>query len=119
VTELVWLRPDPPADVAEFFGREYPAMTDIGAVVATVRACGYEPIGHFTLPNRAWWDHYYTPLEAKLPKLYEKYRGNDEALGIIRTAEREIDIRRRFPEFYGYEFFVGRTAAYRSARERN
>jgi hypothetical protein len=27
VTELVWLRPDPPTAVAEFFGKGYPAMT--------------------------------------------------------------------------------------------
>lgn len=109
VTELVWLRPDPPAKAAEFFGNEYPAMADVKTILATMRACLYEPIDHFTLPDRAWWEHYYAPLEVKLPALCGKYRGDEEALTVIKTAQREIEIRRLFPDSYGYEFFVGRT----------
>lgn len=107
VSELVWLRPDPPAEVAEFFGSEYPVMADIKANLQTVRKCGYEPLGHFTLPDTAWWEYYYTPLKAKLPTLLEKYAGDDEALRIIVTTKREIEMRRRFGDWYGYEFFVG------------
>ena len=108
VNDLVWLRPDPPADAAAFFAEGYPAMTDIAGSLATLRECGYEPMGHFTLPDSDWWDRYYTPLEAKLPALCDKYAGDDEALGVIETTEREIDIRRRFGDWYGYAFFVGR-----------
>ena len=109
VSELVWLRPDPPPEVAAFFGGEYPAMTDISTILATLRASGYEPLGHFTLPDSAWWESYYTPLEAKLPSLYEKYAGDKGALSVIETTEREIEMRRRFGNCYGYEFFVGRS----------
>jgi ubiquinone/menaquinone biosynthesis C-methylase UbiE len=38
MTELVWLRPDQPAAAAEFFGNEYPAMTD----VATANISDYD-----------------------------------------------------------------------------
>ncbi len=110
-SELVWLRPDPPAEVTEFFASEYPAMADVETNVETVRQCGYEPLGHFTLPDAAWWEHYYTPLAAKLPTLRERYAGDDAALGIIATTEREIDMRRRFGDWYGYAFFVGRFPA--------
>ncbi|ETX06145.1 MAG: hypothetical protein ETSY2_18880 [Candidatus Entotheonella gemina] len=114
VSELVWLQPDPPGEVAEFFGREYPAMTDVETIVATIRACDYEPLGHFTLPEAAWWQSYYRPLEAKLPALYDKYRGDEDALGIIETTKREIEIRRHFGNWYGYAFFVGRDLRVRS-----
>ena len=107
VTELVWLQPDPPAAVAQFFGNEYPAMTYVQAILMTIRTCHYEPLGHFTLPDSAWWEDYYTPLEAKLPRLYEKYAGEGEALNVIETARQEIEIRRLFHHWYGYEFFVG------------
>ena len=110
VSELVWLQPHPPAEVKAFFGREYPAMTDVESIVATFRASGYEPLGHFTLPDPAWWASYYTPLEAKLPSLNQKYAGNEDALGIIENTRSEIDMRRRFGSSYGYEFFVGRRA---------
>jgi ubiquinone/menaquinone biosynthesis C-methylase UbiE len=107
VSELVWLRSSPPTEVAEFFGREYPAMTDIETIMATIRTSGYEPRGHFTLPDAAWWESYYTPLEAKLPSLYNKYAADEKALSMIEIAKREIDLRRRFGSWYGYEFFVG------------
>jgi len=107
VSELVWLRADPPAEVAEFFGNEYPAMTNVETILITIKRCGYELLGHFTLPDSAWWDFYYTPLEAKLPALNEKYSDDNEALSIINMAKREIEIRRFFSNWYGYEFFIG------------
>jgi ubiquinone/menaquinone biosynthesis C-methylase UbiE len=111
VTELVWLQPNAPTELAEFFGSEYPPMASVEANLTTIRACGYDLEGHFTLPEAAWWEHYYTPLNAKLPSLRERYAGDREALGIIDTTEREIEMRRRFPDWYGYEFFVCRKAA--------
>ncbi|MBX9846863.1 MAG: class I SAM-dependent methyltransferase [Xanthobacteraceae bacterium] len=108
VSELVWLVPDPPAEAAAFFAEGYPAMTGTAAVLARLYASGYTPVGHFTLPDRDWWESYYTPMQAKLPALFARYRGNDAALDVVRMAEREIDIRRRFADAYGYVFFVGR-----------
>lgn len=108
VSELTWLTPDPPAEAAAFFADEYPAMTDAEANVAAVRAAGYAPLGHFTLPDRAWWDDYYGPLEAKLPALRVRYAGDAEALAVVEGTAREIDMRRRFAASYGYVFFVGR-----------
>jgi SAM-dependent methyltransferase len=106
-SELVWLRHDPPSDVKEFFGSEYPPMTDVATNSETVRRCGYELVGHFTLPDSAWWEDYYTPLEAKVPALLEKYAGDEVALKVVRATAREIEMRRRFGDWYGYEFFVG------------
>ncbi len=108
LSELVWLGPDPPAEVYEFFQGEYPAMKDVNSNIDTIRESGYEPLGHFTLPDADWWDNYYTPLEAKLPALYEKYAGDDEALSVVDMTVKEIEMRRRFPDWYGYEFFVCR-----------
>lgn len=108
VSELVWLRPDPPTEVAEFFDHEYPAMTSIEPLVAMVRASGYDLLGHFTLPDADWWAFYYTPLEAKLPSLLDTYAGDEDALQLIESTQREIDMRRRFGNWYGYAFLVGR-----------
>jgi ubiquinone/menaquinone biosynthesis C-methylase UbiE len=105
-SELVWLRPDPPAEAREFFAAEYPPMTDTATVKDTIRDCGYDVSGHFTLPDAAWWRHYYAPLEAKLPSLLEKFSGDEEALGVLEMTRREIDVRRRLGEWFGYVFFV-------------
>jgi ubiquinone/menaquinone biosynthesis C-methylase UbiE len=107
-TELVWLEEQPPAEVAAFFGKEYPAMTRSGTIAAAILQSGYQPLGDFTLPDSAWWEDYYTPLEAKLPSLKQKYDGDEVALDVIAMAEAEIDMRRRFGQSYGYQFFVAR-----------
>ncbi len=108
VTELVWLERDPPAEVAAYFGGEYPAMRHRDDVCRLVERLGYELLGHFTLPNAAWWEHYYGPLEAKLPALRAKYEGDAEALAIVTMTEREIAMRHQYPDAYGYEFVVAR-----------
>ena len=110
VSELVWLDPDPPAEAAAFFAEEYPAMTDVETNLETVRSSGYDVLGHFTLPDDAWWQHYYTPLEAKLPGLLDTYAGDEEALAVVKMTRREIEMRRRFSESYGYQFFVAQRA---------
>lgn len=106
VSELVWLTPDPPAEVAAFFGQEYPAMTDIETNLGLIEAAGYEVLGHLTLPEAAWWDAYYAPLVAKLPALRDRYRGDPEALAVVEGTAREVEMRRRYPDAYGYELFV-------------
>lgn len=108
LSELAWLRPDPPAEAAAFFAEEYPAMTDIAGNWARLSDAGLDPVGRFTLPDDAWWDDYYRPLEAKLPALRATYAGDAEALSVIAGTEQEIAMRRRYPDSYGYVFLIGR-----------
>jgi ubiquinone/menaquinone biosynthesis C-methylase UbiE len=107
-SELVWTTPDRPAEVVELYARGYAGMTDVAGNRARIRDAGYELVGHFRLPEAAWWDEYFGPLEAKLPALFKKYAGDDAALAIVDETRREIDLRRRYPESFGYEFFVAR-----------
>jgi len=111
LSELLWLTDDPPREAAVFFAQEYPAMTDIDGNLAIFAQEGYRVIGHFTIPDQAWWDEYYTPLKAKLPSLREKYSGDQEALELIQMTETEIEIRQTYGESYGYEFFVSQVAS--------
>ena len=106
LTELTWLTDDPPADASAFFQAEYPAMKNVAGNLALFERAGYRVIEHFTLPDEAWWTDYYTPLSAKLPAKLEAFQDDEDALGIARMTETEIDMRRRFGDAYGYEFFI-------------
>jgi SAM-dependent methyltransferase len=105
-THLSWLSSDIPAEPRAFWARNYPAMTTIDANLAIARACGFEVAEHFTLPESAWWDEYYDPMEARLRVLRATHRGDDEALGIIASTQAQIDLFRRFAWSYGYVFYV-------------
>lgn len=106
LSELLWLSDDPPCEVAAFFAEAYPPMTDTEGNLAIFAQEGYRVIDLFTIPDEAWWDDYYTPLEAKLPSLREKYSGDQDALELIQLTETEIGMRKAYGESYGYEFFV-------------
>lgn len=108
LSEMVWLAAPPPAEIAAYFATVYPALTDMPTNLGYFDSAGYELLGHFTLPDHAWWDDYYTPLAAKLPAMRAKYARDDLGLRLVAASEEEIEMRRRFSDAYGYEFFVAR-----------
>lgn len=108
VSELCWITQPPPRPVAEFFNTAYPPMTDIESQLAEIAAHGYEVVRHLAVPDEGWWTHYYTPLEKKLPSLRSRYAHDPAACELIDETQREIDMRRRYSDTYGYEYFVAR-----------
>jgi cyclopropane fatty-acyl-phospholipid synthase-like methyltransferase len=108
VSDVAWLRPDAPAECRQFFANVYPAMTSVAENLATIEACRYELLDHFTEPESAWWEPYYKPLAARLRALREQHAADPEKLALIEAHETEIDIYRRYAEFYGNVFYVMR-----------
>lgn len=106
VTELTWLRSDAPDELKAFFNTEYPPMQDTYSNIEDLRAAGYQPIGHFTLPESAWWN-YYRAIEKRVVRLKEKYQDDKDALGLLDAEIREINLYRQFSDYYGYAFFTG------------
>lgn len=106
-SEIVWTGHDRPAAVAELMAG-YSAMTDIEGNIARIAEAGYDLVGHFPVPESGWWDEYYTPLEARLPALRDRYRDDADALAVVESTAQEIDVRRRYAEGYDYQFFVTR-----------
>ncbi len=107
-SELCWLRPNPPEECRQFFAEAYPAMTDVAGALSLIRDCGYEILGHFAVPEAAWWTSYCGPLEARLRLLRPQQAGNAENLALIEAVQKEIDIYRQYSAYYGSVFFVMR-----------
>ena len=110
ITEISWLVPEAkvPTRAFDFFHNEHPAITDVPGNLARIEACGYEIIGHFTLPDESWWTDYYDPLSKKLELAREKYRGDAIAEAFLEDTAEELRVRREFGDSYGYEFIVSR-----------
>ncbi len=106
VTELTWFRPDPPAELRKFWSEGYPAMQDTDANLAVIRAAGYQPLGHFRLPETAWWDEYYRPLEKRLGAVERRYQHSKVAMDVIAMERLEIEMFRKYSAYYGYAFYV-------------
>lgn len=108
ITEAAWFKPNPPTEVFDFWNREYPAIRSIDDNLQAISDAGYALVGHFRLPDSSWWTEYYTPMEARLPAIREKYAGNEDALSVVDAAALEINMHRKYAEYYGYVFFVMR-----------
>lgn len=106
VSELTWLRPNPPLEIRTYWEQEYPAIGDLKQNLARVQAAGYRPLGHFVLPPSDWMDPYYTPLEARLEMLRQKYSQDAAVLAQLVEHQREIDLFRQYHEWYSYIFYT-------------
>lgn len=105
-SELSWLRPDPPEECRKFFADIYPDIVDIESNLDTFRNNGFDIIGHFTLPDAAWWEPFYHPLEKRLAVLREQYASDQDWIEVLDSFQHEIDIYSRYSKYYGYVFFV-------------
>jgi len=107
-TDAIWRRENPPAEVRSGFEQDYPTMGSLEDDLAVIRESGFGLVGHFTLPDEAWWDDFYTPMEIRIAALREKYAGDTEASGILDQLAREPEMHRQYSDFYAYEFFMER-----------
>ena len=107
-TDAVWREEDPPPEVKASFEADYPAMGWADDVVAAIENGGFELLGHFTLPDEAWWNDFYTPMQGRIAELRGKYADDAEASAVLDQLAQEPEMHRRFSDYYGYEFFVAR-----------
>ncbi len=106
VTEIVYLVNDPPAPLIQYFEKEYPDIKAVKDNIDLIQNERFNLIINFTLPKLSWLDSFYLPMEIELTRLNEKYQGNEIALGIFEEMKNEINLYRKFSDFYGYEFFI-------------
>ncbi len=107
VSEVVWLKSDPPPDAVEFWAA-YPEIDSVAAKLDVIARVGYESVGHFVLPAGAWTDEYYDPMEKLVEQKAIEWRGIAEAEAVLAEARDEISVFRRFSDYYSYAFFVMR-----------
>lgn len=107
-TEAIWLKENPPPEVKASFDLDYPTMGRLDQALAAISNCGLELIEHFTLPDAAWWEDFYAPMEARIAELRSNYSGDAEAREILDRLAQEPEMHRHHSDFYAYEFFVAR-----------
>ena len=106
VTEIVYLVNDPPAPLIHYFEREYPDIKTVQDKIDLIQNERFFLISNFTLPKSSWLDSFYLLMQEQLIRLNRKYQGNEIASGIFEEMKNEINLYKKFSDFYGYEFFI-------------
>jgi len=110
VTEISWLRADVPSEVFSYWNAEYPGMRNIEENLERLRRAGYREAGHFTLPESAWWEPYYDPMQNRIAQLRKKYQGDAAAQLLLEAHSKEVEMYCKYSAWYGYEFYVMQAA---------
>lgn len=109
-TDAVWRKDNPPPEVKASFEEDYPTMGWVKDALAAIEKGGFNLIDHFTLPEEAWWDDFYTPMQHRIEELRGRYAGDDEAITALDQIAQEPEMHRKYSDYYAYEFFVARRA---------
>jgi ubiquinone/menaquinone biosynthesis C-methylase UbiE len=105
VSELAWLKENPPEEPFKFFTAEYPQMQMHEGNLKIIGNVGYRLINNFVFPKSDWLN-YYNPVEIKLAALRKKYHGNQEATNFLDLILKEITIYNKYSKYYGYIFYL-------------
>jgi len=108
ISEFCWLQDNPPAELKELFIDGCSDVGDVEARRGAIAANGCRLLGEFVLPSVGWWENYYVPLGQCLERFRGAHAGDPEALAVASRSQREIDLYRRYPDAFGYVFFVMR-----------
>ncbi len=104
ISEMSWFTDARPAPAAAFWAQEYPAMASEAENCKAAGECGFAVLEMRRLPESAWWDNFYRPLEARMAELEPSASGL--LAGVIDETRKEIALFREFSSEYGYTFYV-------------
>jgi ubiquinone/menaquinone biosynthesis C-methylase UbiE len=106
VHEMIWLRPDPPAEVVNCPELAYPGIRTVPEYIEQVPDHGYDLVGHFALPEDFWLLDYFDPMMARLRELRKKYADDQAAQRTLDREQRAADLYRKHSKWYGSVFLV-------------
>ncbi len=106
VHEMIWLRPDPPAEVVNCPELAYPGIRTVPEYIEQVPDHGYDLVGHFALPEDFWLLDYFDPMMARLRELRIKYADDQAVQRTLDREQRAADLYRKHSKWYGSVFLV-------------
>lgn len=106
-SEISWLKQEDeiPKECFNSWKNAYNEIATREENIETAQKHGYEVIETVVLSNKGW-EEYYSYIGNNIKKLYERYPENEELKHAIELEIEEIDMFKKYNEFYGYVFYV-------------
>ncbi|MBN1296654.1 class I SAM-dependent methyltransferase [bacterium] len=108
VSELSWLRENPPEDAMAFWDMEYPAMAHLETNLWQVHAAGFTILESFVLDREEWESHYYSPMEKLITERLQEDAENPRLRALCEQLSQEIDLFRRYSPWFGFVVIIAR-----------
>ncbi len=107
ISEMNYFTNEVPETVLTYMQNAYPDIKTESENSEIIRSSGFEILGIYRLPSKAWWINYYEPLRKKITSLKDSKDNTMQA--VISETEAEIEFFKEYDDFYGYSFYVMRT----------
>jgi len=63
VSEITWLKPDPPEEIGRHWNAEYQEIATASEKIAILERAGHDLLGYLLIPATGWTDNYYERIE--------------------------------------------------------
>ena len=104
LSEVTWLKPDPPAPIKAYWDQAYPLMATATENTQRAMTSNLTCITHFTLPQHAWLDQFYDPIARELDRL--EPGTTDQEAAFYQEMRHEIQLYQDYKDWFGYEFYI-------------
>ena len=106
IHDMAYTRDDPPKELEDFWQSTYPDIKTVSENIEIIKKSGYKVLGHFPLPDDAWWEFYYNPLQKRLKIFKEKFKDNPKGMEFIKFTELEMEMHKKYNKWYASVFYV-------------
>lgn len=103
-----WFTGERPAEIETFWLSAVPEMDTISRNISVMQNLGYQLVAAFTLPETCWTEHYFAPCAKIQEAFLKKHAGSKTAEDFIAGQRYEAALYRKYKEFYGYVFYIGK-----------
>jgi len=73
VSEITWLRPDPPEEIRQHWNSEYSEIATASEKIAILERAGYDLLGYVVLPSANWVDNYVSVASVACPEMVRRW----------------------------------------------
>jgi len=106
VHEATCPRMELPQELHASWREKYTGVKSLEEMLEDIRQRQFVILSCESLPESVWWIDYFQPLEQRLRTLMEKYADNPAALAYFEREAQDIDLFKKYPEWYGSAFFI-------------
>ncbi len=108
ISEITWITGSRPEEIEEFWRKDYPEIGSAGEKIRILEKNGYSLRGYFILSPESWLEEYYKPMEGRFDKFLTRHSHSEAARAVVAENQSEIELYKRFQEYYSYGFYVAR-----------
>ena len=108
ISEITWITNSRPKEIEQFWTQEYSEIDTASNKIKILEKNNFTLEGYFNLSQQSWIDQYYKPMEGRFETYLKRHHNSELAKKVVEDNKTEIDLYRKFKDYYSYGFYIAR-----------